>query len=271
MLHLEMNTVEILAKMEGHAKQVAYATMVALNKTAEQAKSEMLTEVDRVFDRPSPWVRNSLRIKYATKANLAAEVAFKDKNSAESSRSMLEPHAFGGKRHYKTMEARLLRVGILPAGWNAVPGAAAQLDSFGNMSQGQITTILNVLGTYTEAGYNKANEKTVERLKKGNKKKGTYGYEYFVSYGSTGRTNVGIQGGAMVKTQVSKNHLPPGIWQRVNTGFGSSLKPVLMFVKQANYKTRFDFYAIGRRVVDRDLQGNFTQAIEMAIATARSD
>ena len=252
MLHLEINTLEVLAKMESQAKQIAYATMVALNKTAEQAKSEILTEVDRVFDRPTPWTRNSLRIKYATKANLSAEVAFKDRAATDASRSVLQPHAFGGKRHYKAFEARLLGMGILPSGWNAVPGAAAQLDGFGNMAQGQINQILNVMTSYAAGG----GSKTIDRLAKGNKKKGVYGFEYFV-----------LPPGA----NPPGKHLPPGIYQRVATGFGTSLKPVLVFVKQANYKTRLDFYGIGQRVVDRDLQSNFKQAIEQAIATARED
>ena len=252
MLHLEVNTQEILAKMEGHAKQIAYATMVALNKTAEQAKSEMLTEVDRVFDRPTPWTRNSLRIIYAKKNSLFAQVAFKDRASTESSRSVLQPNVYGGKRHYKTMEARLLGLGLLPAGWNAVPGAAAQLDAFGNMAQGQINQILNVMAAVVAGG----GSKTIDRLAKGNKKKGVYGFEYMV-----------VVPGANTPSK----HLTPGVYQRVATGFGTSLKPVLIFVKQANYKTRFDFFAIGQRVVDRDLQGNFKQAIEQAIATARED
>ena len=252
MLHLEINTQEILAKMEGQAKQIAYATMVALNKTAEQAKSEMLTEVDRTFDRPTPWTRNSLRIIYAKKGSLSAEVAFKDRATSASSRSVLQPNVFGGKRHYKAMEARLLGLGLLPAGWNAVPGGAAQLDGFGNMSQAQVNQILNVMESYAAGG----GSKTIDRLAKGNKKKGVYGFEYFV-----------LPPGA----NTPGKHLPPGIYQRVATGFGSSLKPVLIFVKQANYKTRFDFFAIGQRVVDRDLQRNFQEAIEQAIATARED
>ena len=252
MLHLEVNTQEILAKMEGHARQIAYATMLALNKTAEQAKSEMLTEVDRVFDRPTPWTRNSLRIIYAKKNSLFAQVAFKDRAGSESSRSVLQPSVYGGKRHYKTMEARLLGLGLLPAGWNAVPGAAAQLDAFGNMAQGQINQILNVMAAVVAGG----GSKTIDRLAKGNKKKGVYGFEYMV-----------VVPGANTPSK----HLTPGVYQRVATGFGTSLKPVLIFVKQANYKTRFDFFAIGQRVVDRDLQGNFKQAIEQAIATARED
>ena len=256
MLHLEVNTQEILAKMEGHAKQIAYATMVALNKTAEQAKSEMLTEVDRVFDRPTPWTRNSLRIIYAKKNSLFAEVAFKDRATSAASRSVLQPNVYGGKRHYKAMEARLMGMGLLPSGWNAVPGAAAQLDGFGNMAQGQINQILNVMASMASGVMSENASKTIGRLAKGNKKKGVYGFEYMVV----------VPGG-----NGPYKHLTPGVYQRVVTGFGTSLKPCLIFVKQANYKTRFDFFGIGQRVVDRDLQRNFQDAIEHAIATARAD
>jgi len=253
-MHITMNADEVLAAYEQSARQATYAMMLALNKTAEQVKSELQTEMQRVFDKPTPWVINSLRIKYATKTKLDAELAYKDKNSVESSRSMLEPHVFGGPRHYKAMEARLYNAGILPPGWNAVPGAAATLDAFGNMSQGQITQLLNVLQTYSEAGYNKADSKTITRLAKGNKKKGTYGFTYWVNPVSS--------------TPPQGKHLPPGVYQRVNTGFGSSLKPVLIFVKKANYRQRLDFFGIAKRVVDRDLSGNFSEAFEQAMATA---
>ena len=253
MLRIELNTQEILAQMEDAAKQVTYATMVALNKTAEQAKAEMLTEVARTIDRPTPWTMNSLRIKYATRSNLSAEVAFKDRATAGADRSVLQPHAFGGRRHYKTMEVRLLALGLLPAGWNAVPGAAAQIDGFGNMAQGQINQILNVVQSIVTAGGGKPESKTITRLAKGNKKKGVYGFEYFIAPVGDGK---GIH---------------PGIYQRVQTGFGSSIKPVLMFVKQAAYKQRFEFFSIGQRVVDRDLQPNFSAALQQAIATARTE
>lgn len=256
-MDVKINTQEILDMLSNVPGQAAYATMLALNKTAEQIRSELQTEMDRVFDRPTPWVINSLRIRYATKTKLVAKMGYKDKNSAEfdgeSARSMLEPHVFGGPRHYKTMEVRLFLAGLLPAGWNAVPGAAATIDSYGNMSQGQITQILNVLQTYTEAGYNKANSNTVNRLAKGNKKKNIYGFAYWVN-------PPGQQGPG--------KHLPPGVYQRVNTGFGTSLKPVLIFVKRAMYKQRLDFFGIGQRVVERDLQANVKEAIDQAMTTA---
>ena len=251
-LTVSTNFADVAKQITAIGRQAEFAAAKALTLTAKDVQSSVAKEMARVFDRPTPWTRNSLRIKYATKANLSAEVAFKDRAATDASRSVLQPHAFGGKRHYKAFEARLLGMGILPSGWNAVPGAAAQLDGFGNMAQGQINQVLNVMTSYAAGG----GSKTIDRLAKGNKKKGVYGFEYFV-----------LPPGA----NPPGKHLPPGIYQRVATGFGTSVKPVLVFVKQANYKARLDFYAIGQRAVDRDLQSNFRQAIEQAIATARED
>jgi hypothetical protein len=245
---------EALKKAQG---QVPYATMLALNKTAAQVKSEVQTEMRRVFDRPTPWVMNSLRVANATKSKLVAQVAYKDSwsNSAGEvgGKTMIEPHVLGGQRTYKGMEVRLSRAGFLPDGWNVVPGAGASLDAYGNMSRGQISQVLNVLQTYTESGYNKANAATRARLAKGNAKKNVYGFTYWVN----------PPGG-----NAQGKHLAPGVYQRMATGFGSSLKPILMFVKRATYKQRLDFYGIGKRVIDRDLQSNFKQALAQSIDTA---
>ena len=265
---ISTNADAVQAALKKAQGQVPYATMLALNKTAAQIKSEVQTEMKRVFDRPTPWVMNSLRVANATKSKLVAEIAYKDGGSGGSSRTMIEPHVVGGQRRFKAMESRLLSMGYIPEGWNAVPGAAASLDAYGNMSRGQISQLLNVLGTYKEGGYNKANAATRERLAKGNAKKGVYGFEYFVSYGGLGRASISIRGGEMHKTQIAKSHLTPGVYQRVSTGFGSSLKPILIFVKRAAYRKRLDFYGIGQRVIDRDLQSNFKQALDQAVDSA---
>lgn len=232
--------------------QARFAASVALNKTADMGAAAVRKEMPNVFDKPTPWVVNSLRVKRSTKANLVAEVAFKDKNSAENSRTMILPHVDAGTRRYKAMEARLYKAGYLPAGWSVVPGAAANLDAFGNMSRGQITQLLNVLGTYTEAGYNKANAKTVDRLAKGNVKKNVYGFTYWVNpvNGSRGK------------------HLQPGVYQRVTTGFGTSLKPILIFVSKADYKNRLDFYGIVTTTVQRDFPAAFDKAFADAMSTS---
>lgn len=252
-INVTHNIPEVQAALERAASQVPFAMAVALNNTAEKSRLDVKTAMSNVFDKPTPWVLNSLRVKRATKSNPEAELAFKDRNSAESSRSMIEPHVFSGKRHFKAMEARLLAMGLMPAGYNVVPGAAARLDAYGNMSPGQISRLLNVLGTYTESGFNKANINTVKRLGKGNVKKNTYGFEYWVN-------KVG---------SVKARHLQPGVYQRVKTGFGSSLKPVIIFVKQAAYKQRLNFFAITQATVDREFVGEFDRAFEEALRTAR--
>jgi hypothetical protein len=243
--------------MEVSAKQARFAAKEALNAVAEKARPALRAEMVSVFDRPTPWVLNSLRIKYATKSNLMAEIAYKDKNSVESSRSMLEPHVFGGVRHGKGMEGRLRALGLLPGGWFAMPGAAAKLDGNGNMSKGQISLLLNVIGAFTEAGYNKANAKTVARLAKGGRKAsqyGQYGYEWLVNP---------VSGSRRIK------HLAPGVYQRVGSGFGSSLKPVLIFVSKANYKQRFDFFGVVDRVVRKEFPAEFDRAFDNALRTAK--
>lgn len=244
---------ELQAAMKQGASQVPFATMRALNKVAESARTNVRAEMMRVFDRPTPWVLNSLRIKYATKANLTSELTFKEEHSKSGGgRTMIEPHIIGGQRRTKAMEARLMRMGMLPGGWRVVPGEAAKLDAYGNMSAGQITAVLNVLGTYTEAGYNKANDKTAAKYAKGNANKNIYGFTYWVN-------PVGGRKG---------RHLQPGVYQRVKTGFGTSLKPIIIFVSKAQYKPRLDFHGIVDKTVIREFPGQFSTAFDEAMRTA---
>jgi hypothetical protein len=268
-INVTHNIPEVAAALRKAADQVPFALSVSLNAVAEKARMNVRSEMSSVFDRPTPWVLNSLRVKRATKQLPEAELAFKDKNSAESSRSMIEPHVFAGSRRSKPMEGRLRAMGMLPQGYIAVPGEAAQMDGYGNMSKGQINQLLNVLGTYQEDGYNKANSATRSRLAKGNVKRNTYGFAYFVSYAGAGRAELTIKNGEAVMTKGRKSHLAPGVYKRFSTGFGSSLKPILMFVKQANYKKRLDLFGVVQKTVDKEFALEFDKAFGAALATAK--
>jgi hypothetical protein len=237
---------QVRKAMEYLPKKAKYAAVKSMNTSMEWAQTSVRKEMRNVFDRPTPWVLNSLRIKYAKPITLTAELAFKDINSVTSSSTMVLPHVDGGQRRFKAMEARLMGIGLMPSGYNAVPGGAAKLDANGNMSRGQISQLLNVLGTYTESGFNKANLNTRARLAKGNAKKNIYGFAYWVN----------PVGGKQSK------HLQPGVYQRVVTGFGTSLKPILIFIKQARYKKRLDFYGITQREIDKRFAGEFDRAFE---------
>lgn len=235
--------------------QLPFATALALNKTAEIAQGVFRDEMRSKFNNPTPWFLNTLRIRRATKTDLKAEVGFKDDAGGDfNNNPMVGPHIYGGARRMKAMEIRLQRVGYMPNGWYVVPGAGAKLDANGNMSRGQITQLLNVLGTYTEAGYNKANAATRAKLKKGTRK--SYGFEYWVNPANDGRG----------KKQAK--HLLPGVYQRIATPFGSSLKPILIFVKATNYQIRLNMQATIQPVVAREFPVQFNLAMNQALRTA---
>jgi hypothetical protein len=253
-LDIKTNFPDVMKGIDRDAKQARFAAKNALNRTAKWAETTVRKSMLGAFHQPTTYFLRSLRIIYAYTGKLQVALWFKDRGLQDSAEAMVVPHVEGGGRKHKPMELRLQRAGLMPAGWFAVPGGGADIDANGNMSRGQITTLLNVLGTYKEAGYNKANAKTVERLAKGNAKKGIYGFTYWVNpVSGPGRAR----------------HIPPGVYKRVQTGFGSSLKPVLIFVSRAMYRKRFDFYAIVRKVFDERFAGEFDKAYAEAMRTAR--
>lgn len=248
-IDVRSNLPQLAAALRRAPGQVAFATSLAINNTAFAAQKAVQGEMRRIFDRPTPWVINSLRVQRGNKTNPAAQVWFRQESLGVEEGYLVRPHIGGGARPVKAMERRLQQAGMLPAGWAVVPGEGAKLDAYGNISRGQISLLLNVLGTYREAGYNKADFRTRERLAKGTRK--TYGVTYWVN----------PVGGR-------SKHLLPGVYQRVATPFGSSLKPVLIFVRSTSYRARLDFAGIVRSTVEQRLPAEFDAAFDRAVNTA---
>lgn len=59
-------------------KQVPFAAAVALTQTAKDAQKVVTDRLERIFDRPTPWTKNSITIVSAKKTNLEALVLVKD-------------------------------------------------------------------------------------------------------------------------------------------------------------------------------------------------
>lgn len=250
-IEIKTNFPEVQRALSAYGPKVRSATREALNRTLEWAETDVVREMRKVFDRPVPFTLRSLRKYYANTATLQARLWFRQRSQDED-KLWARPQIFGGQRDVKPMELRLQRAGILPKGWFVVPGDAAPRDAYGNMSQGEISRILNVLGTFTEGGYNKANAKTRDRLRKGNAKKGTYGFEYFVN-------PVGLR--------KQGRHLLPGIYRRVYTGFGTSLKPMMIFVNRARYRGRLRFFEVVETTVNKRFGVEFDKALKSLLAT----
>jgi len=272
---IKVEGIEVLKKkLEGiRDKQTMYAAAVALTRTAQEIKTAEYAEMQKVFDRPTPWALNSLYIKPATKQSLESMVYFKDTSSNRSTTlPFLPPQIHGGERQMKRFEYLLNKAGVLPRGMYITPGAACPLDAYGNISKSFIIQIVSYFRAFTNVGHTaNITDKKKQKLKMGNAKKGIRGYEYFVSYGK------GTEEGRELLRSWPKSeqgplktiHLPAGIYKRTGFAWGSSIKPIFMFVRKPSYRQRFPFYDIAKTIARSKFKENFSIALREALRTAK--
>lgn len=252
-------------------EQIPFAMAKALTLTAKAAERDTYQEIERVFDRPTPLVRKGLFVKPATKRDLTAEVFVKDRplgGKNPNSLAQILRHQFGGgARLVKIFEKALRREGLLGVNEFIVPGAAAKLDRYGNISRGQLAQILSQLGIGA-AGYD--NKSTSSKRSRRNVAKSGV---IFWSRGPgtapggafKGRKLKGFDASTGVYEGRGAQHLPRGAWMRAGTG----VRPILIVVGQPRYSRRVDMKAITSRAIDRDFQRIFAQTYKEARATAR--
>lgn len=176
--------------MKAIPRQANRAAEVALDNTAKDIKKAEVAEMKRVFDSPTRWTLNSLKMTPTINHNMQAVVWFKDPD--RMGQHYLVPQVEGGPRKFKGFEQAF-------GNRMFVPGQAARMTKAGNVSPGQIRQILSVLGRAERtAGYS-AN--VTKRSSSRNKKQRDYVY-------------------------ISKRHgkLYPGIYQRFAKGSITLLK-----------------------------------------------
>lgn len=248
------------------AKQVPYATAVALTRTAQAAQKDVAWEFSRKFDRPTPTVMKGLWVKSATRASLEAMVYVKDRplgGKNPFSLAQVLAHEFsGGGRLAKQLEFVLRRDGFIGADEFVVPGAAAKLDRYGNMSRGQIVQILSQIGVRS-AGY----DSTPTGSRRSRKHVAATGGIFWSRGTQSTRTPVvdqatgityGYRGG-------SASHLPKGAWARDGRG----VKPLLIVISAPHYRRRIDMARIVGVTVAREFDAQFSTALAQAMKTAR--
>lgn len=224
----------VIARLEHLKADIPKAAAKALTETARAIERAEQAEMRRVFDRPKEFTLRSLFVKPATARNLTATVGLKNfAGKGTAAARYLYAQIHGGSRSLKRFERALQHAGVLPNGMYAVPGAAARLDAYGNISQGQIIQILSQLRAQRVAGYssNMTAATKVRAIRRA-------GGQFFV----------GRPGGGS---------LPLGVWQRR----GFLVAPVLIFVKAPQYQQRFRFYEVAQRTVDRVFHQEFEKAL----------
>lgn len=228
-------------------KQVPFATARALTRTAKKAERRVHNEMRQVFDRPTPWTLKTIRTKPATKRDLQAMVYLKDTlpggKARGSASDILGHHFTGGSRQRKALEMWLTRAGLLGSNERVVPGSAARLDSYGNMSRGQVQQILSQL----RAGGDPAS---------------------FKSSSARSRRNVRKAGRIFwARRNTRDQHLARGAW--IDFGPGKGIKPLLLAVSNTTYHRLIDMPRLVEEVVHREFPAEFHAAFADAVRTAR--
>src|SRR4051812_41566198 len=195
----------------------------AMTKTGQDIKAAEIALMQSVFDRPTRYTLNALRLKPATKKDLQAVVDFKDFGGTPAWK-YLGPNVEGGPRRKKSHELALQRAGILDEDEYCVPGRGVKLDANGNMRGSLISQILSQVKASPDPMQNQTDRSTKKRSRRG-------GASYFVLRGS--------------------GTAPDGIyWRKPGVKF---ITPIIMFVAPPRYRKVFPFYEKARAVFEARL------------------
>jgi hypothetical protein len=230
-------------------KQVDFANVVALTRTAQDVMKAEQKQVDDVFDRPTPYTRNAFYLKPATKQKPESRVWIKsDTFKGTPAENFLRPHIDGGSRKQKRFERALSAAGLMPVGYYVIPGEACPLDQYGNIPSRFIVQMLSYFKAFGEQGY-KANMDAKGRNRFNRKASRVIGQA--TSYFAVGMNQP----------------LKPGIYQRVAFARGSAVRPVFVFVKSTGYQKRFKFYETSEQVINQRLKPNMDESLKAALAS----
>jgi len=234
------NSSQVKAALSALApKQWAFATSLALNTTATTIKTDEVGTMKRVFDRPTPFTLNSLRLARSTKTNLEARVWFKDPPRLTEREHFLLPQVYGGERPQKRFEQTMVRAGFLPRGKALVPTSAAPLDAYGNVSRGIYSKILADLHASPIGATRNPRKRAAS---------------FFYSRGEG---------------------LKRGIWQRSRGGrvlggrMGGSIMPIFLETRMPRYRARFAFFDVAEKTASRVYESAFAAAADRTLRTAR--
>jgi hypothetical protein len=234
-------------------RKVPAGVVRAVNDVAFGVRREWHREAGRVFDRPVALTTNATLVAKAGASFTARGAQFRagrDASVAEA-RIYLRDDAFkgtppvkylfpevqGGGRNVKRFERALIAAGLMPAGMYAMPARGFPLDRHGNVPGNLITKILSALQASSDSLQNATSRSRSKRSR--NKRP--------ARYFAVARPGLG---------------LPPGIYERVATGFGWATRGVFIYTRAPSYRPRYNVFELGQRYIDAHLPARI--AAEMA-------
>jgi len=238
----------IAAARDVPASVIPYAASTALTRSVKAGQLAVQQRMPQVFDQPTAYTLNALRVEPATRDKLIARLSVKDQAGSTSTRpeSYLLPEVQGGSRSEKRLERGLRYMGVLRQGQFAMPGAAAKLDAAGNVSGAEVRTILRALQA-VRGGVGAKGQKAGRGKRLQN--------DLFV-----GSPSVGRGAGRRVRAGAAE-----GIYRRE----GARLRPLFIFGKAPTYTSQLDFDGVVSAVVRDRFAVEFQRAATAILAKRR--
>jgi hypothetical protein len=215
----------------------------------------MRAEMERVFDRPTPYTLNAVYGSYASKRRLEAHLLLKDNRRQRCRpRRGQQGHRGGGLPAARDRGRRpaaqagrggAARAGLLPAGLFLVPGREAPLDAYGNVPHGFIIRMLSDLQAWRRTASaptarRAAHRQPAEQL-------------FLRRAGSRA---------ASARTRISSP-------ASTGTCPARCVVAVFHFTRQPSYGARFDFYGTAQKLIAAELPRQFPAQWQRALATDR--
>lgn len=266
-INVTHNFKQVSDAMASAKRQVPFALARALTKTAQDVKTAQQKEIEKVFDRPTRYTRNSVFMKAATKARPEAEVWLKWGSRPEH---YLLPQIKGGLRPQTRFEERMRKTGYINANERLVPTKYAPLDADGNIGKGTVTRILSQLKTAVVQGdfSNATNSKRSKSKREAQEFFWSAGPGTKYTYGRTFTSKNGAVTRRLV-TASRQKQLKRGVWMVRRFAFGNALIPIFIATSSATYKQRYDFFGVSDRTVKQRFQAHWDESWAIAMKTAR--
>lgn len=246
---LNVDPNEVLGRLSDfQRRQLPMAIAVTLTRTARLARERLVAKMSSFFQNPVRATITAPRYKAARKSDpvIKSEVFILDEGSGKalSPAKWLGTEVQGGPRRDKRLEVALRMKGILPAGMQVVPGdQAPELDPHGNFRGAFVTRLLSQLQGHWQAGYS-ANETAASKKRA----KGT-------------RRDV-------FAGRPKGRNLPFGVWERIDSAFGKTLRPIMVFTKAGRYQKRMPLLETVELVNRQETADHLRQALADAVRTS---
>jgi hypothetical protein len=248
-ISIKIDASDVARTLSAFAKQIPYATALAMTATAKDAVEDLKAEMRRVFDRPNNFTMNAFYAKPARKTDLTATVMAREwAPGGRPASKYLAPEIEGGARGMKGFEKALSGIS---GGQYAMPGKDARLDANGNMSRGQIVQILSRLGALYDPLQNMTDRTTARLRRKG------------MLVAASGMKS------DMFLARENRVGRPYGIYQLIGPGRVAQL--LVFTTKRPTYKAILPFGSIVANSVGRTWPSNVSKAIDAALKTARAE